>query len=77
MIMFEVQLGKEKYSSQSLMESWCSENVGANAPYRNWVEDKPESWEGLGNWCMSSMFGNTFFYFRNEADAMKFEKFWK
>ncbi len=75
--MTEVEFGKDYYHLQGEMESWCNRNIGSNPPYRNWVSSKPGSWEGLGTWCMSSMFGNTFFYFKNEKDASAFILKWK
>lgn len=71
-----VQYNKDKYHLQSSMEKWCTKNIGSNPPYRNWVGAEPKTWEGLGTWCMSSMFGSTFFYFKNEKDAAWFKLAW-
>lgn len=71
-----VQIGRDKYNLQLDMELWCVDNIGKNPPYKNWVYSKPISWEGLGDWCMSSMFGITFFYFKEESHARLFEQAW-
>lgn len=71
-----VEFDKDMYHLQTAMERWCTENIGTNPLYKNWVFAEPKSWEGLGNWCMSSIFGNTFFYFKNEKDAMWFKLVW-
>ena len=71
-----IEFGKDKYHLQHEMEMWCTKHISENPIYRNWVSSKPKEWEGLGNWAMSSMFGNTFFYFKNEADATAFALRW-
>lgn len=71
-----VEFGNSRYHQQGEMERWCSENINYNPPYKNWVATEPKSWEGMGTWCMSSMFGSTFFYFKNEKDATMFKLRW-
>lgn len=73
---YTVQFDKDQYHLQRDMEVWCNDNIGKNPLYRNWVGGKPQSWEGMGTWCMSSMFGNTFFYFREEKHANWFALRW-
>lgn len=75
-MMAVVQFGKNMYHLQAEMEKWCSNNIGQNPLYRNWVGGEPKTWEGLGTWCMASMFGNTFFFFKEEKDALWFELVW-
>lgn len=73
-----VEFGKDKYHLQRQMEEWCTEHISQNPRYKNWVFMKPKDgeWEGLGQWCMDSAFGNTFFYFKNESDATMFTLRW-
>lgn len=71
-----IEFGKDRYHLQYDMERWCTEHINYNPPYKNWVASKPRTWEGMGSWCMSSMFGNTFFYFKNEKDAALFLLRW-
>lgn len=75
-MMAVVQFGKDMYHLQYDMEKWCKQNIGKNPLYKSWVSGEPQSWEGLGKWCMSSMFGNTFFYFKEEKDALWFKLAW-
>ena len=72
----EVSFNNRQYHLQNDMISWCEEHIGMNAPYRNWVASKPNSWGGMGRWCVASAFGNTYFYFRDEADATAFMLRW-
>lgn len=58
------------------MVRWCNDYLGENPAYKDWVWAEPVTWEGLGNWCVSSMFGNTFFYFKNPSDATAFKLKW-
>jgi hypothetical protein len=72
-----VEFSKDHYHLQGEMETWCGQHISKNPPYSNWVYSKPTDWEGMGNWCMTSAFGSTFFYFRNESDAIMFTLKWK
>jgi hypothetical protein len=74
---YTVEFGKDHYHLQGEMERWCQEHIGMNPPYRNWVGSTPKEWEGLGTWCIASMFGNTFFYFKDAAAASAFILRWK
>ena len=74
--MVVVQFGKDKYHLQRDMEVWCKKHISKPPVGHTWVSGEPKSWEGLGTWCMSSMFGNTFFYFKEEKDALWFELAW-
>jgi hypothetical protein len=71
-----VELDRRHYHLQNAMTKWCEDNIGQNPTYRNWVYSEPNNWEGLGNWCIASMFGYTFFYFKNESDAIIFTLKW-
>ena len=71
-----VEFGKDKYHLQYDMEKWCKEHIGKNPLYTSWVSGEPRSWEGMGTWCMSTMFGTTFFYFKEEKDAVLFALRW-
>ena len=60
------------------MINWCNKNIGKN--YSNeWVWNIPddEFWATTGHvWAIQGSFGNTAFYFRNEADATLFSLRW-
>lgn len=71
-----IQFGKDKYHLQGEMANWCKTQLGQNPNYGDWVYDEPKTWEGLGTWCMSSMFGTTIFYFKDESDATMFALKW-
>lgn len=72
-----VEFGKDHYHLQRDMEKWCTEHIYDNPAYTNWVFSEPKEWEGLGKWCIASAFGNTFFYFKDSADASAFILRWK
>jgi hypothetical protein len=73
--MIEIELGKDRFHLNKEMESWCVENIGRNSP-GNWVFANPDNWHER-KWAMSSQFGNTTFYFRDEQDAILFSLRWK
>lgn len=73
---YTVEFGKSSYHLQEEMAKWCGENIGSNPPYTSWVYDTPTEWEGLGKWCMTSAFGSTFFYFREDTDRTAFLLRW-
>ena len=70
-----IVFGKEHYHLQREMEQWCEQHIGKN-DRMNWTFSEPATWEGLGDWCMASQFGNTFFYFKRDEDAMMFTLKW-
>jgi len=72
-----VSFGKRKYHLQNEMIRWCEEAFGMNPTYTNWVFGEPVDWTDLGNWCVASMFGETHFYFKNDAEASAFILRWK
>lgn len=67
--MIELQFGKDKYVYQSAMIAWCKEHAG----HGGWVGCK-EALDQAAHvqWGVESMFGNTFFYFRDEKVATVF-----
>lgn len=69
-----VEFDKRRYHEQREMIEWCREYFGAHK--YDWMYSEPLSWEGLGTWGVSTMFGNTFFYFKNKNDAMWFKLRW-
>lgn len=73
-----VQFGKDKYHLQGPMINWLNENIGVNPRMTDWVWTAPTD-ELSENcvWAIQSMFGNTFFYFKNQADAVAFMLKWK
>ena len=77
MDMTVINFDKDKYHLQGVMINWCNEYIGENSGVSNdWVWTKPVSWEGMGKWAIMSMFGNTFFYFRDSKDALLFMLRW-
>jgi hypothetical protein len=69
--MTQIELGKEKYHLNKDMELWCHQNIG----FGGWVYSDPNDWDQR-HWAMSTMFGNTTFYFKNEIDAVQFSLRW-
>jgi hypothetical protein len=76
MAVITVELGKSYYHLQREMMAWCTEHIGKNPNYCDWAYSEPQNWEGLGNWCVTSMFGNTFFYFKEEKYKTAFVLRW-
>lgn len=72
-----VEFGKAHYHLQKDMIKWCDDNIDDNIVTQTWVSSTPINWLGLGRWCVSSAFGTTFFYFRDEPDATLFLLRWK
>jgi hypothetical protein len=70
---YTVETTRRTFHLRGEMASWCVATFGDS---RYWVWNKPKTWEGMGDWCMSSAFGNTEFYFKNEADATLFSLKW-
>jgi hypothetical protein len=64
----EIQFGKDQYHLQRDMVRWCEQNLGPGGytgvdPYNH-------------SWSWNSMFGSTFFHFKNERDATLFSLKW-
>lgn len=71
----EVQFNNRQYHLQGDMIEWCEKHIGQNPSGTNWVYAPPNDWEDR-IWCVSSMFGNTSFYFKNPGDATAFSLKW-
>lgn len=71
-----ISFDNRSYFLHHEMIAWCDEFIGKNPSYRTWVYQEPGDWRGLGTWCVSSVFGNTFFYFKHEQDATLFALRW-
>lgn len=71
----EVQFSKDHYHLQDDMRNWCKENIGPGM----WTYSTPNTWEGMNDcvWVIHSMFGSTFFAFKNDADASMFILRWE
>jgi hypothetical protein len=52
------------------MEEWCRDHLGQGG----WSYKLSDF--NNDNWCIQSMFGNTTFTFRREADATMFRLVW-
>ena len=66
-----IEFNKRHYHLNSEMEQWCKEHIGAGG----WVYSSPDAWHEY-QWAVSSMFGNTTFFFRNSVDATAFLLKW-
>ncbi len=66
--LIELQFDKDRYHLQRDMVQWCEQNLG------------PGGYTGVdpytSTWSWNSMFGSTFFYFKNERDATLFSLKW-
>ena len=68
---YEIEFGKDRYHQLREMAEWLRQNIGAGG----WVHTDPDDWDER-NWAMSSIFGNSVFYFKNQADATAFTLRW-
>ena len=75
-IMIKIHYDKEQYSLIRSKEDWCNEHIGKGS----W--QNPEYWS-LGwdqcsevKWAITSAFGNSFFFFKEERDATMFILRW-
>lgn len=75
--MVTVEFGKENYHEQGIMINWCNKYIGTNPPYSDWCWATPDKWPKDNKWAIQSMFGTTFFYFKEEKDATMFILKWK
>lgn len=71
----EITFNNSYYHLQEEMIKWCQDHIGKNPGGTNWVYASPNDWEER-IWCVSSMFGNTSFYFKNPSDATAFSLRW-
>lgn len=75
------EFGKDRYHLQKTMIAWCEEHIGPGS----WIfNQSPKDWTGLSAangepavWTISSVFGNTFFAFKDEKDATMFSLRWQ
>lgn len=63
-----IRFGKDKYHLHVNMEEWCAVHLGAGGWAYTLLDNDV--------WCIQSMFGNTTFTFRNDADATMFRLVW-
>lgn len=63
----EVQFGKDRYHQINDMADWCYEHFGSGGQLAR-PDDK---------WALDMAFGNSFFKFKNEKDAIMFILRWK
>jgi hypothetical protein len=72
----EISFGKDKYHLQEPMQDWLKQNIGPG----HWTSGTPASWEWIAHkdsvWCISCIFGNTTFAFKNPIDATAFTLRW-
>lgn len=61
------EFGKDRYQEQREMVRWCEQNFGLGQ-YSNTVEKT--------RWTWDSIFGSTFFYFKDGEDAVLFSLKW-
>jgi hypothetical protein len=69
-----IHFGKDQYHLQGKMQNWCTSQFGPG----NWISEREvKDWTGMQvNWTIHSMFGNTYFSFQNEKDAILFALKW-
>lgn len=68
-----ITFGKDRYHQQGEMERWCKENFGPG----KWIGDiEVKEWEGLPEWTIHCMFGNTTFNFKNPKNLTLFILRW-
>jgi len=75
--MKKVQFDKHYYHLQNDMQKWCKEYIGPGG----WGNPEPindiEYFDRDNlKWYIDCMFGNTFFFFRNDRDATLFMLRW-
>lgn len=76
--MKKVQFDKGRYHLQDEMQKWCKAHIGPG----EWGNPEPindiEYFDRKGvKWCIDCMFGNTFFFFRDDRDATMFLLKWQ
>jgi len=64
--LIEFEIDRDRYQEQREIVRWCEQNFGLS----NYNPTGDRSW----HW--DSMFGNTFFYFKKERDAILFSLKW-
>lgn len=68
-----ITFNKDRYHQQGLISQWCVKNFGPG----QWIGERyPKDWEGLPNWTIHCMFGQTTFAFKNEQDYSWFLLKW-
>jgi len=67
--MIAVEFGKDRYHLQEEMIKWCRTTLGKGG----WAANLELS---DNNWSVDSMFGNTFFKFKESKDAVLFQLRW-
>lgn len=64
-----IEFGKDRYHQQNDMILWCKDNIGSGG----WQVPMALTDH---KWKIESMFGSSFFYFRDEQDAVLFSLKW-
>jgi hypothetical protein len=68
-----ITFGKDQYHLHLDMYAWCEHQFGPGS----WIgEQHPKDWEGMPDWTIHSMFGNTTFAFKNERQYTWFILRW-
>lgn len=68
----KIDFGKDRFHQQNEMIDWCRTYIGSG----KWYEGEVINWQEIGDWSVDSMFGNTHFLFRCDADATFFKLRW-
>jgi len=71
--MIQIEFGKDRYHTNDVMINWCRKNIDG---FGGWVYADPGDWHEGRKWAVSSMFGNTTFYFNDDKDATMFTLRW-
>jgi hypothetical protein len=73
MAMTQIEVSKRQYHLNDAMINWCRNNISG---FGGWVYSDPDDWHEGRTWAVSSMFGNTTFYFVDDKDATVFVLKW-
>jgi hypothetical protein len=74
MNMNSITFDNTRYHLNGAMEEWCRAQLGQG----KWIGDRLTTWEGMepNVWALTSMFGNTTFFFKEDKDYMWFLLRW-
>lgn len=68
-----ITFGKDRYHEYGRMQAWCEKHFGPG----QWINEiEVKEWEGLPDWTIHCMFGNTTFNFKNPKQCTLFILRW-
>ena len=70
----KVRYGRDEYSLYRIKEEWCMKHIGKGVwgDPKNWDLE----WNKDAKWAINTVFGNSFFFFKEERDATLFILQW-